>query len=301
VPRTIKCPYCGAEFTAPEGFSYVVCPYCGTTIALDTGERREAYLYPARLEEQEAYQLAIMRASQLPGAPRDIEAVAAYKSSILHYVPLYICRAKALVEGCSEASEEREEAFLAAPRAVPGLSDDYRFPAAGREPYDPERALRGVFHQVARSHEEPCRRLGERLRSRVLREARLARCSGEPVASTELIGIAHYPVWLVKYQYGDSTYRALVDAVDANVLYLEYPIPLERRALLLGGAAITLGTSIALSLAAVAATSSPLYLASWIPGAAAAAPFLTRVVSRIGRYMMRRSRVEDTVIEPAEK
>lgn len=110
-------------------------------------------------------------------------------------------------------------------------------------------------------------------------------------------------MWLIKYQYPSSQqhYRALVDAVDANVLYLEYPIPLERRVLLLGGAATALGTSIALAIIATIATHSPLYLASWLPGVAAATPFLTKAVSRTGRYKMRETKVEETVIRKKQR
>ena len=294
----IKCPYCGAEFEAPSGYRYVVCPYCGTTIETETGAKQETFIYPVRLEEQEAYQLAIIRASQLPGAPSDIADASSYVGGSLHYVPLYICSARAVVRSCEAAQEERVEAFIAAPGAVPGLHSEYRFPAVGREPYDPERARRGIFHQVTASHEEPCKRLEARVSTRALREATLARCNGELETETKLLGIAHYPIWLIKYQYPGSQqrYRALVDAVDANVLYLEYPIPLEKRALLLGGAATALGTSIALAIIATITTHSPLYLASWLPGVAAAAPFLTKAVSRTGQYEMRKTRVEETVI-----
>ena len=296
---SIKCPYCGAEFEAPSGYRYVVCPYCGTTIETGTGAKQETFIYPIRVEEQEAYQLAIIRASQLPGAPSDIAEASSYIDGSLHYVPLYVCSARAVVRGCEAAQEEIVEAFIAAPSAVPGLYREYRFPAAGREPYDPEKARRGVFHQVTTSHEDQCKRLEARVSARALREAALARCNGDLETETKLLGIAHYPVWLIKYQYPSSQqhYRALVDAVDANVLYLEYPIPLEKRALLLGGAATALGTSIALAIIATIATHSPLYLASWLPGVAAAAPFLTKAVSRIGRYELRKASVEETVVE----
>ena len=61
-----------------------------------------------RLEEQEAYQLAITRASQLSGAPSDIAGASSYAGGSLHYIPLYICSARASVEGCEAAQEERE-------------------------------------------------------------------------------------------------------------------------------------------------------------------------------------------------
>ena len=296
MPR-IRCPYCGGEFEAPTGFRLVVCPYCGATIDTGAGKGVEAYLYPARLGEHDAFTLAVSRASQLPGAPRDVAESSQMVEASLHMVPLYVCRAEARVEGCEGASEEAEEAWPANPEALPGLRG-YRFPAAGREPYDPQRARGVVFHQVTASHEPGCRRLEARVLSRAASEAGLARCTGEPVSRSELLGLAHYPFWLLRYSHpaSDRPLTAVVDAVDANVVLLEYPIPVERRLLLLAGAGAALGASLLVSAAAAALLGSLKYLAGGLLGLAPAAPFLGRAASRVGRYRWRPSRVEETVI-----
>lgn len=298
MPRRIKCPYCGAEFEAPSGFSYVVCPYCGTTIRVDTGEAMDTYTYPVRVEEQEAYYLVVSRASQLPAAPSNIAEESSYVSSTLHYVPLYVCRARARAPGCEGAEEEEERAFPAAPDTVPGFTDDYQFPAAGRSPFDPATAKRGVFHQVSRGHTDKCRELRLRVAARAEREARLARCTSSVESGSELIGLAHYPVWLVKYRHpaADKALRGLVDAVDANVVYVEYPIPSEKRAEMTAAAATAIGVSIVIAVAATTLARDAAFIASWLPGIGAAIPFLRKTVSRIGRELMRRPRVEKVVI-----
>ncbi|MEM3326888.1 MAG: transcription factor IIB, partial [Thermoproteus sp.] len=44
----VRCPYCGAEYEAPDGAAFTVCPYCGTV--LKEGKTYEAvYIFEPRL------------------------------------------------------------------------------------------------------------------------------------------------------------------------------------------------------------------------------------------------------------
>lgn len=296
--RRLRCPYCGAVFEAPKGAVYAVCPYCGTTLIARTGEEApKQYYYPPRLSDGEAFLLAVSRARMLPGAPTDIAEAASLARSELHYLPLYVCTAEAWVEGCEGAREEREETWLATSRPpLPGLRHSYRFPALGREPYDPRRARRGVFHQPDASPEPGCSALRARVEYRAAGEARLAGCGDGVESRAVLVGVAHYPVWLIEYRHplARQPLRAVVDAVDANLLYLEYPIPLERRALVLGGAAPVLGAGL-VAAAAVGLAAGPLaasILGGLAGSAMAASPLLATGLSRTGRYSYRPPRVE---------
>ena len=198
--RRLQCPYCGSVFEAPRGAVYAVCPYCGTTVVAKTGEEApRQYYYPPRLGDGEAFLLAVSRARMLPGAPADIAEAASLARSELHYLPLYICSAEAWMEGCEGAREEREETWLATSRPpLPGLEHGYRFPAVGREPYDPRRARRGMFYQPDASPEPRCSALRARVEYRAAGEARLAGCRGGVESRAVLVGVAHYPVWLVE-------------------------------------------------------------------------------------------------------
>lgn len=306
--RRIRCPYCGAEYEAPEGVEYAVCPYCGTTVRIETGETAPQYYYPPRLAEHDAYAAALSRASQMPGAPRDLQETAAFSRAGLHMVPLYICHASARAreESCRTAAEEAEEAALATgPEPLPGLPQDYPFPSTGRVPYSPgvvERVER--FHQATRPPGDLCRALEMSVSSRAFSEAMLSGCSGEVEASSRLLGVAHYPFWVVHYTHplGKQPYTAVVDAVDATVVYVEYPVPGSRRLTLLGLAA----AGYAAGLAAGAAVAAYLHAAGPLLGAAAvaaasAAPHLRRAAARRGRYRLSASTVPASVTRLMEE
>lgn len=307
MPR-VRCPYCGAEYTVPEGVGYAVCPYCGTTVRIDTGERVEQQYYPPRLSEQDAYAAALSRASQMPGAPRGLAQEAAFARAGLHMVPLYVCRATAwaVEEGCETAREEAEKPLLAARgEALPGLPEDYPFPATGRMPYKPGVLERvETFHQAERPPGPLCERLAEQAARRASREAVLAGCSGAVEKSYRLLAVAHYPFWLIEYSHplANAPMKAVVDAVDATVVYVEYPIPGARRAVLLATAAggyaagLAAGTLLALLL------HQPLLAAgAAVAALGAAAPGLRRAVARLGQYRLSASPVPPAEVRLSEK
>jgi len=307
LPR-VRCPYCGAEYTVPEGVGYAVCPYCGTTVRIDTGERVEQQYYPPRLSEQDAYLAALSRASQMPGAPRGLAQEAAFARAGLHMVPLYVCRAtaRAVEEGCETAREEAEKPLLAARgEALPGLPEDYPFPATGRMPYKP-----GVLERVERFHpaERPpgplCEQLAEQAARRAAREAVLAGCSGAVEKSHQLLAVAHYPFWLLEYSHplSKEPLRAVVDAVDATVVYVEYPIPGARRAALAALAAAGYTAGLAAGATVALYLHEPLaLLAAAATSLAAALPALRRAAARLGRYRLSAAHVPETVVTLAER
>jgi len=304
VPQRVKCPYCGAEYEVPEGTVYAVCPFCGTVVELATGRRPPQQYYPPRLEEQDAFAAAVSRASQLPGAPGRLAEEAAAASSELHYVPLYVCRAEAREAsgGCPTVVEMAEKAMLAArPGVLPGLGHGYRFPSTGRAAYDPEKARGAVFHQAELDPGEACREAVEEAASAARGEALLSGCPGIVEASHRLLGVAHYPFWLIRYTHPSApgqSFAALVDAVDATVVYAEYPVPAAGRERLAALAATALGASVAASaLVGVALHTLLLSLPAGAAAAlAAATPFLARAVARKGVYRYQPPRVQKTVI-----
>ncbi len=304
----VKCPYCGAEFAAPSGVKYIVCPYCGTTIVAETGEAAEnQYYYPARLADNDAFLLAMARASMLPGAPSDIQKTAMYKKAELHYLPLYICRVEASVPGCEEqASESSTRAFLAVKEPPLHVPREYRFPAVGRVPYNPSEAKRGKFYQPDVNPDRYCLVEEQRLKMRVSEEARIAGCPYRaPESKSDIEGIAHYPVWRITYTHplSNRDLEAVVDAVDAQLIYLEYPIPLVKRAMLTGAGVLALIVGIITGGVIGAAIHHIGYglAGGFIGGLVAGIPAFTASMSRIGRYRYRVARVERTVIREEKK
>ena len=308
MPR-VKCPYCGAEFNAPSGVKYIVCPYCGTTILAETGERAEnQYYYPARLADNDAFLLAMARASMLPGAPSDIAERAVYKSAELHYLPLYICRVEASVPECGEqASEHTSMAFLALKDPPLHVPREYRFPAVGRVPYDPREAARGKFYQPDVNPDHKCVVEEQRLRGKVLEEARIAGCKPplSPQTSSRVEGIAHYPVWRITYSHPAASrdLEAVVDAVDAQLIYLEYPIPLVKRAMLTGAGLLALIIGVAVGAGIGVAIHHLVYglAGGFLGGLISGIPAFATSASRIGRHRYRVARVERTLIREEER
>ncbi len=295
----VKCPYCGASYSVPEGAVYAVCPYCGTVVELSTGRSPPQYYYPPRLGERDAFLAAVARVAQLPSAPSDAVEASTYTGGRLVYVPLYLCRASASSPGCEGTETVLEEAVLATTRAPPGVDKGYRFPAAGREPYDPSRAGGAEFRQADVPPAEPCAALEARARDTAASKAVLSGCSPVVEAGAELKGVAHYPFWLVRYRHpaGSREYRAVVDAVDANVVYVEYPVPPAGRATMLTLAAAALGSSAAVGAVAAAAAHALLALpAAVAAGLAAGTPFLRRAAARTGVYKRRPVKVERTIV-----
>ena len=278
MPR-LTCPYCGAELEAPEGVSHVVCPYCGTVVELDTGSRAPTFIYPARLEERDVEAFLAARLPLLPGAdPRVSEAEVL--ETQLHYIPLFNIRVSA--EACEAARAVREAALEATRDLPPGFPGDYAYPVVGRAPYNPDTRRKAVFHQVGydwRSHPKLAALVAE-AESEAARES-LAYCRGSPVRTeTKLLGVSHYPVWLTVYQHRGRSYTALVDAVEARIVYAEYPVGGKGRATLLASAAGASAASTAASLAVAAATHSLAALIGAPIAVAAAAYLLAKALRR---------------------
>ncbi len=288
--RRVRCPYCGAVFEVPEGVEYAVCPYCGTVVEIEKGSRIASHYYPIRLEEDDARYAALSLASQMPGAPEDIASSARVTRMELHVVPLYVCRVSA---SCGELTVEREEGVLASREPLPGLTRGYRFPSMGREAYNP-----GVFGRVDRFHQvevpasTACSTLAERLGATLSLEAMLAGCNTTPSLSSSVLGLAHYPFWLVEYEHPltPKPLKAVVDAVDARVVYLEYPRSLAKRAMLaaISVAGLLLAAVLGTAAATIAQLDWPISLAplasSLLAAGATVSPGLRRAASRIGVY-----------------
>jgi len=249
VGRTIRCPYCGARFTAPEGVSVAVCPYCGTAVWQASGDEIEGhFIYEDMLGYEGAHEAVKDAVQRQNGAPSDIGENLLASSGHLHYVPLHLyhVKVKASCPGSGDAVVEEYKTFLASRSPPRGVPEDYRFPVRGWREFRPKILDYGVYHQVEVDQEELKRAASAKARRRVTLYA-LNGCDEPQVEDeTHWDGIIHYPFWEVIYTYGNHKYRGLVDAAGGIVLYLEYPVsPGKRRtrlglasAMILGGLAL---------------------------------------------------------------
>ncbi len=208
-------------------------------------------------------------------------------------MPLYVCRVSI---SCDSLVLDSEEAVLASRDPLPGLESGYRFPSTGREAYNP--GVYGhvdVFHQVNTPVSTACLTVASRLEPFLRMKAVLAGCESPSSAKHEAIGVVHYPFWLLVYTHplAPRPLKAVIDAVDARIVHLEYPRSLARRMPL--AAISTAGLATAAILGALAssitslgwpATLAPL-ASSLLAAGVAVSPGLRRAAGRVGVYTWR--------------
>jgi len=288
--KMMRCPYCGAMFEVPETVSIAVCPYCGTTVWQATGETfKEHYFYEDRIGFSRAFDNVRRIAQRQFAAPEDVADESSPKGGYLHFIPLYLYHVRVVAEcpGVEEAGlEEEYKALLATKRVPEGFPEDYKFPTRGRKFFEPTTLERGRYYQPEVNPEELLPRAVERARRKALREA-LNHCEDPQVRDeSKWIGIIHYPLWEITYTYKGKDYKALVDAAEGNVLYLEYPIGGKERGILLGIAGgsilagVALGGAIGGVLDHLAAGAAGGFIAS-LPGAFSS---LRLGAARVGKY-----------------
>ena len=292
--RTLRCPYCGAEFQVPETVSIAVCPYCGTTIWVQTGSVfKEHYIYPIMYEYNRAYDFALGVAERQFASPADLRSLASPSAGMLHFVPLYLYHVR-VVASCPENPEAGlEEAWvsrLATATPPRGLGSRYRFPTRGRRFFEPRTLKRGRYYQPDL---DPGKLVGEVSALYVAKAMREAYnwCDQPSLKDeTKWIGIVHYPFWEVHYKYRGRDFYALVDASDGTVVYLEYPLGTTKRGILLGSAAaLTLGgLAIGAGLGAAAGSAAAGAIGGLVAGLPGAYNFLRLGAARIGKYLMGR-------------
>ncbi len=306
--KTVKCPYCGAEYKVPPTVTYATCPYCGTTFKVDNPEEEiEHYLYKLNIDKNTAYRLARDFATQQIGVVEDLAQAASFKEAKLYYMPVYIyeinvkapCREE--LEELKKEEEEAEEKreirisihggeeidYITKPATsvlpIP-LPMDYGFPARARIYFKPTILKNGTYLQPLFDPMQLFRQVKQPYIAKASEEARISCSNGyELIDESKYRGIAHYPFWLVKYTYQGKEYTALVDAADGTIVYLEYPLSMRGR--LVGFAGGT-GTLVASSI--IGGLVSNALMESLTPGlvggALAALPAFAYTAYRLARF-----------------
>lgn len=232
----VRCPYCGAEYEAPDYAQYLVCPYCGTV--LREGRVFESvYIFEPRLDKTAAFEKAL--GFRPWASPRDLASSARPADAELHFVPLYLYYV--YFEPLKELATYATALALEKPPFY--IPEDYEFPARWRTAFKPSLERKATFHQPQLDPE----RAWERRSKQFSKEARgyASAFKIKVVDKTSFEGIVYYPFWRLKYAYGDKEYAAVVDAAEGDVVYMEYPISRRGRAAsLAAAAAILFGSAI---------------------------------------------------------
>nr|WP_240921997.1 hypothetical protein [Thermococcus sp. GR4] len=284
----VTCPTCSATFKVPDTVSVATCPYCGTTFRVKTSEELiEHFFFPPMKEDPAGKLLKFL--SRQYGAPADITGAKVTKKE-LHWVPVYFF----YLHGKSGSKETVEEVrFLGIPAGSPlkVLLHNYPFPVRGKRFFEESVVKKGKYYEPEMTKEQAEAIARSNLETALKWEAK---GEGSRIGDLELevkfLGLVHYPVWEVHYEYGGQTFRNYVDGTDGRVVRGEYPLMSEARkkATILGFGVI--GDSILIGLIAATATGNGIgLLGALVAGVAGAAGIFSkgsvskRVVSEVMR------------------
>lgn len=237
----LRCPYCGAVFGAPHMVSAATCPYCGYYFYVKSGEGvEEHYYFRVVFSSGRAFQRMLSFIARNFGAPEDFTEAATLRSATLHYVPIHAVHAEA--EGECEYHEghwfwrksyrgdfmEVRDIFLPATRRFRYLEDlkGYRFSLRGREYFKPRVMKIGKYHPIESGKEEALKAADSAIRESLMKDLESG-CAGRRAITDvrlEYLGVTHYPLWELGYEYRGMTLTGLVDASSGRVVFAEHPI-----------------------------------------------------------------------------
>jgi len=300
--KEVVCPYCGARFKVPASAGEATCPYCGAVFVIsEKGSEKPSqthFYYPVdkRFDPYDRLMRFLLRQY---AAPRRLREYSTITQRRLHYVPVYMFFAKAVgkAQGRSRMYGERailveESRMITIPASktpIDRLLENYPFPLAGRRFFNPDIMKASVYYEPrldeADALEIAKANILERLRLEAAESLKEVYHFVVQVLNVQPRGLAHYPVWEVRYRYMGDEYTAYVDGATGVVIRAEYPQTVKGRGLAIGAAAATLGAGLAggIGFMALAGSHWPgiwALLAGIITGGAAAAPAFSRGVRR---------------------
>ncbi|WP_258084459.1 zinc-ribbon domain-containing protein [Thermococcus thermotolerans] len=266
----VQCPTCSAKFKVPDTVSIATCPYCGTTFHVHTGEEspEEHFFFPPMRKDAGGVLLKFL--SRQYGAPADITGAKVTKKE-LHWVPVYFFYLHGRSKRWSTIEEVR---FVGIPAGSPfqGLLKDYPFPIRGKRFFDESVVKKGRYYEPKMSKEEAeaiARKLMEgALRSEASQEDKSL---GDFEVEVNYLGLVHYPLWEVHYEYGGQNFVGYIDGTDGRVVQAEYPLMsgARKKASLLGTGVLAAGLIIGIITAGAYGSAWGL-IGGLIPGGAGA-------------------------------
>ncbi len=228
----VQCPYCKAEFNISVQTQYITCPYCGTVFQISTGNIKSEnhFFYPINIDSTLAFKNLLSFLSRQYGAPKNINESSLSKRT-LHYLPLHLYEGRGYAK-CPNSGEiyyETHDAFLALLNPPIPIGHEYKFPIRGKEYFKPNVLEYGRYYNPEIQENGFNSFIESTIYSRVSREAMLSCMNPQINVNVKYEGLIHYPFWELIYDYSNSTYKGIVDAVDGIVVYAEYPQELGYR------------------------------------------------------------------------
>ncbi|CAD5244166.1 zinc ribbon domain-containing protein [Thermococcus camini] len=238
----VQCPTCSARFKVPDTVSVATCPYCGTTFHVHTGEKSEEehFFFPPMRKDAGGVLLKFL--SRQYGAPADITGARITKKE-LHWVPVYFFYLHGRSTRWSTIEEVRFLGLPAASRFM-DLLDHYPFPIRGKRFFDESIVKKGRYYEPELDREKAesmaRKEMESALRSEAMEEDKSV---GGMEIDVRFLGLVHYPIWEVHYEYGGDSFAGYVDGTDGRVILGEYPLmsSARKKATVLGAGVLATG------------------------------------------------------------
>ncbi len=211
-PAQILCRQCSAPLPIEQGTQYVDCDYCGTTNIVDKSEKVFHYAVRETVRENEA--VAALRRWMAGNATiKDLDKKARIEKIVFQHFPMWFVRAN---------RNGQEEIYLE-PAAALSISElkQLTIPASDLEPYD------HGLDEMAVEATVPYNAMLSWLKEE----------HGLTKPEIREVSLVHLPTYVMKYQYKDRSFTAVVDAATSRVFANIYPAKWETPYLAIGAAA----------------------------------------------------------------
>ncbi len=199
--QQFHCTQCGAEIRPNDGQVFLTCPFCESTIYIDKSQVVFHYYLNPTLDAESANAM-LFRWMSDSQTVKDLDKKSRRLSTQFLFFPIWYFRVK--LEGNGET-------ILLKPAMATSVTElmNLKIPAGDLRPYQaeiaPEAAVPNVPLIAAREW---------------LAEKKII---GDPLE----IFLVHVPIFIIKYNYQDKIYTALVEAGTGKVFANLYPMKAE--------------------------------------------------------------------------
>jgi ribosomal protein L37AE/L43A len=245
--RSVQCSQCAGPLSAREGKRVLVCDHCGVRIAVMGLGGLSHWYFPSRVDRTEAFEAGVSWLGEYPGIAPQVRAARLAEAKLV-YVPIW--EHKVLAAGWEFGSTHRSR-IVAAHNPMTGETDETMELQLLHEGVQEPRLHERRFYLPATDFEV----LGARrprvtgrellvplLAGEIEPEAIVLEAEGEAsevvergraaaqmpmtgALNTELhmflfretVSLLYYPLWLLRFQQGDSYCRVVVDGRDGTV------------------------------------------------------------------------------------
>ncbi len=250
VLRSVRCPQCAGPLSAREGRRVLVCGHCGVRVAVKENGGFSRWYFPARVDRLEAMAAAAVWLKEHPGIARRARESSLAEARLV-YAPIW--EHKALIAGWEFGHRLRTRYELVGDEKSERL--DLKLEREGVEaPCLQERRLYEAATDLAALGATRPRITGRELMLPLLageldpsatvldaegtadqvaeagRKAALLPMSGAEspdshvFALRESTALLYYPLWLLRYQDGNRSYRIVINGRDGIVNSAKVPV-----------------------------------------------------------------------------